>query len=271
MKHILKQRMNINESERSRILGLHDNFRTNVGGFLHEQNMDETTKFFADQKTKFNNFPDGKVVAYGNTFGYEVVNTDGTKYILLPNGNSAVDNGTGYKESLGYSWTKTPYMAQVSTQGTVTPSQGTVTPSQGTVTPSQGTVTPPQGTTVQGTTAQGTTVQGTTAQGTTAQGTTAQGTTAQGTTKTVSFDDLASDKDLRQGNRKDAIAKRKTSRQEQRDRKTRVENCTTAINNYATYKLDTKPDTDPNKVKYVTYLKTNCADLDEIDLTMVGL
>jgi hypothetical protein len=266
MKHILKQRMNINESERSRILGLHDNFRTNVGGFLHEQNMDETTKFFADQKTKFNNFPDGKVVAYGNTFGYEVVNTDGTKYILLPNGNSAVDNGTGYKESLGYSWTKTPYMAQVSTQGTVTPSQGTVTPSQGTVTPSQGTVTPPQGTTVQGTT-----VQGTTAQGTTAQGTTAQGTTAQGTTKTVSFDDLASDKDLRQGNRKDAIAKRKTSRQEQRDRKTRVENCTTAINNYATYKLDTKPDTDPNKVKYVTYLKTNCADLDEIDLTMVGL
>jgi hypothetical protein len=241
--------MNINESERSRILGLHDNFRTNVGGFLHEQNMDEATKFFADQKTKFNNFPDGKVVPYGNTFGYEVVNTDGTKYILLPNGNSAVDNGTGYKESLGYSWTKTPYMAQVSTQGTVTPSQGTVTPSQGT--PAQGT--PVQGTTVQGTTAQGTPVQGTPVQ------------------KTVSFDDLASDKDLRQGNRKEAIAKRKTSRQEQRDRKTRVENCTTAINNYATYKLDTKPDTDPNKVKYVTYLKTNCADLDEIDLTMVGL
>ena len=115
MKHILKQRMIINESERSRILGLHDTFRNKVGGFLHEQNMDEATKFFMDQKTKFNKFPDGKVVPYGNTFGYEVVNADGTKFMLLPNGTSVVDNGTGYKESVGYSWTKTPYVASVNT------------------------------------------------------------------------------------------------------------------------------------------------------------
>jgi hypothetical protein len=118
MKHILKQRMIINESERSRILGLHDTFRNKVGGFLHEQNMDEATKFFMDQKTKFNKFPDGKVVPYGNTFGYEVVNTDGTKFMLLPNGTSVVDNGTGYKESTGYSWTKTPYVASAAVNTT---------------------------------------------------------------------------------------------------------------------------------------------------------
>ena len=114
----MKQRMIINESERSRILGLHDTFRNKVGGFLHEQNMDEATKFFMDQKTKFNKFPDGKVVPYGNTFGYEVVNTDGTKFMLLPNGTSVVDNGTGYKESTGYSWTKTPYVASAAVNTT---------------------------------------------------------------------------------------------------------------------------------------------------------
>ena len=127
MKHILKERMIISESEKSRILGIHDKYRKTMGGFLHEQNMDEATKFFADQKTKFNNFPDGKVVPYGNTFGYEVVNTDGTKYILLPNGSSLTDNGTGYKESTGYSWTKTPYVAApTGTATTSTTPTGTV-------------------------------------------------------------------------------------------------------------------------------------------------
>lgn len=114
MKHILRERMIINESERSRILGLHDNFRKTMGGFLHEQNMDEATKFFESQKTKFNKFPiNGKVVPYENTFGYEVVNADKTKYILLPNGTAVIDNasGTGYKPLAGYTWTKSPYVA----------------------------------------------------------------------------------------------------------------------------------------------------------------
>ena len=114
MKHILRERMIINESERSRILGLHDNFRRTMGGFLHEQNMDEATKFFESQKTKFNKFPiNGKVVPYENTFGYEVVNADKTKYILLPNGTAVIDNasGTGYKPLAGYTWTKSPYVA----------------------------------------------------------------------------------------------------------------------------------------------------------------
>ena len=113
MKHILRERMIINESERSRILGLHDNFRRTMGGFLHEQNMDEATKFFESQKTKFNKFPiNGKVVPYENTFGYEVVNADKTKYILLPNGTAVIDGtGTGYKPLAGYTWTKSPYVA----------------------------------------------------------------------------------------------------------------------------------------------------------------
>ena len=116
MKHILKQRMIINESERLRILGLHNNLRKTMGGFLHEQNMDEATKFFEDQKTKFNKFPShGKVVAYENTFGYEVSNTDGTKYILLPNGTAVVDNGNGYKLLAGYTWTKSVYVDQIKT------------------------------------------------------------------------------------------------------------------------------------------------------------
>jgi hypothetical protein len=223
MKHILKQRMIINESERSRIIGLHDNLRTNVGGFLHEQSMDEATKFFADQKTKFNNFPDGKVVPYGNTFGYEVENTDGTKYILLPNGSSAVNNGTGYKESLGYSWTKTPYAAQATTQGTAT---------------------------------------------------TQAPTTTQPTTQSpVSFENLATDKDLRQGARQETITKRKTGRQEQRDRKTRVKNCTSALTTYTNNKLDLKPDADPNKQQFREYFKANCMDLNgnEINLSSIGI
>jgi hypothetical protein len=114
MKHILRERMIINESERSRILGLHDNFRKTMGGFLHEQNMDEATKFFESQKTKYNKFPiNGKVVPYDKTFGYEVANADGTKYILLPNGTAVVDNdGTGYKPLAGYIWTKSPYVAK---------------------------------------------------------------------------------------------------------------------------------------------------------------
>ena len=214
----------MNKSEKSRILSLHENLRVNDSNLLMEQDSESITKYFEEQKKKYSNFPDGKVVPItGGGFGYQTNNG----VILYPDGTAYNANGIKAVEK----WTDEPYVIGSTTQGAAD-SMPTGTP---------------------------------------AQGTPAQGTPAQKTPKTVSFDDLASDKDLRQGNRKEAIAKRKTGRQEQRDRKTRVENCTTAINNYTTYKLDSKPDTDPDKVKYVTFLKTNCADLDEIDLTMVGL
>ena len=211
MRHILKERMIISESERLRILGVHDNLRKNVGGFLHEQTVDEATKFFTDQKTKFKNFPEGKVVPNGNTFGYEIINTDGTKYILLPNGKSLIDNGTGYKEAAGYTWTNTPYSVGSTTQKT--------------------------------------------------------------TQAPVSFENLATDKALRQGARQERITKRKTGRQEKRDRKTRIKNCTTALTNYTNYKLALKPDTDPNKQQYREFFKTNCMDLNgnEINLSSLKL
>ena len=209
----------MNESEKSRILSLHENLRVINSNLIMEQDIDAITKYFEEQKKKYSDFPDGKVVPItGGGFGYQTNNG----IILYPDGTAYNANGIKAVEK----WTDEPYVIGSTTQGAA---DGMPT------------------------------------------GTPAQGTPAQGTPKTVSFDDLASDKDLRQGNRKDAIAKRKTGRQEQRDRKTRVENCTTAINNYTTYKLDSKPDTDPDKVKYVTFLKTNCTDLDEIDLTMVGL
>jgi hypothetical protein len=211
MRHILKERMIISESERLRILGVHDNLRKNVGGFLHEQTVDEATKFFTDQKTKFKNFPEGKVVPNGNTFGYEIINTDGTKYILLPNGKSLIDNGTGYKEAAGYTWTNTPYSVGSTTQKT--------------------------------------------------------------TQAPVSFENLSTDKALRQGARQERITKRKTGRQEQKDRKTRIKNCTTALTNYTNYKLALKPDTDPNKQQYREFFKTNCMDLNgnEINLSSLKL
>jgi hypothetical protein len=228
------RRILMNESEKSRILSLHENLRVINSNLIMEQDIDAITKYFEEQKKKYSDFPDGKVVPItGGGFGYQTNNG----IILYPDGTAYNANGIKAVEK----WTDEPYVIGSTTQGAAD-SMPTGTPAQGTP-----------------------------AQGTPAQGTPAQGTPSQGTPKTVSFDDLASDKDLRQGNRKDAIAKRKTGRQEQRDRKTRVENCTTAINNYTTYKLDSKPDTDPDKVKYVTFLKTNCTDLDEIDLTMVGL
>ena len=214
----------MNENEKSRILSLHENLRVNDSNLLMEQDSESITKYFEEQKKKYSNFPDGKVVPItGGGFGYQTNNG----VLLYPDGTAYNANGIKAVEK----WTDEPYVIGSTTQGAAD-SMPTGTP---------------------------------------AQGTPAQGTPAQKTPKTVSFDDLASDKDLRQGNRKEAIAKRKTGIQEQRDRKTRVENCTTAINNYTTYKLDSKPDTDPDKVKYITFLKTNCADLDEIDLTMIGL
>jgi hypothetical protein len=111
MKHILKQRMMINESEKNRILGLHEITRKKSLGILTEATIDDATKYFEGEKAKFTDFPTtGKVVPYNNSFGYEVTNPDGTKYILMLDNTAYIDNGTGYKLSQGYKWTDTPYV-----------------------------------------------------------------------------------------------------------------------------------------------------------------
>lgn len=109
----MRQRIIISESEKRSILGLHESLNKRPYGLLTEATQEDVTSFFASQKSKFKNFPDGKVISYKNgdfEFGYEVVNADGTKYILIPNGKAVVDNGTGYKEQPNYNWTKVPFM-----------------------------------------------------------------------------------------------------------------------------------------------------------------
>jgi len=109
----MRQRIIISESEKRSILGLHESLNKRPYGLLTEATQEDVTSFFTGQKSKFKNFPDGKVISYKNgdfEFGYEVVNADGTKYVLIPNGKAVVDNGTGYKEQPNYNWTKMPFM-----------------------------------------------------------------------------------------------------------------------------------------------------------------
>lgn len=109
----MRQRIIISESEKRSILGLHESLNKKPYGLLTEATQEDITTFFSGQKSKFKNFPDGKVVPYKNgefEFGYEVVNSDGTKYILVPNGKAVVDNGTGYKEQPNYTWTKSSFI-----------------------------------------------------------------------------------------------------------------------------------------------------------------
>lgn len=109
----MKQRMIISESEKRSILLQHKSDNRRRYGLLTEATQEDLTNFFTGQKSMFKNFPDGKIVPYKNgefEFGYEVLNADGTKYILIPNGMAVVDNGTGYKEQPNYTWTKMPFM-----------------------------------------------------------------------------------------------------------------------------------------------------------------
>jgi len=109
----------ISESEKRRILGLHENTIRKEFNLIMEQSSEELKKFFEGQKTKFKNFPDGIIVPYNSgvyEFGYEVKNGDGTKYILIPDGTAAVDNGTGYKVQPNYTWTKSGYIDKMATK-----------------------------------------------------------------------------------------------------------------------------------------------------------
>ena len=216
----------MNESEKSRILSLHENLRVNDSNLLMEQDSESITKYFEEQKKKYSNFPDGKVVPIpGGGFGYQTNNG----ITLYPDGTAYNSNGLRSVEK----WTDEPYVI--------------------------------------GSTTQGSTTQGATTQGSTTQGATTQGATTQGASKTVSFDDLATDKELRRGNRREVINQRREDKKQQSDRKTRIEKCTTAINNYTTNNLSAKPNTDPDKQQYIAFFKANCADLEEINLKIVGL
>ena len=196
----------MNESEKSRILSLHENLRVNDSNLLMEQDSESITKYFEEQKKKYSNFPDGKVVPIpGGGFGYQTNNG----ITLYPDGTAYNSNGLRSVEK----WTDEPYVI----------------------------------------------------------GATTQGATTQGASKTVSFDDLATDKELRRGNRREVINQRREDKKQQSDRKTRIEKCTTAINNYTTNNLSAKPNTDPDKQQYIAFFKANCADLEEINLKIVGL
>jgi hypothetical protein len=220
------RRILMNESEKSRILSLHENLRVNDSNLLMEQDSESITKYFEEQKKKYSNFPDGKVVPIpGGGFGYQTNNG----ITLYPDGTAYNSNGLRSVEK----WTDEPYVIGATTQGATT--------------------------------------QGATTQGATTQGATTQGATTQGASKTVSFDDLATDKELRRGNRREVINQRREDKKQQSDRKTRIEKCTTAINNYTTNNLSAKPNTDPDKQQYIAFFKANCADLEEINLKIVGL
>jgi hypothetical protein len=225
------RRILMNESEKSRILSLHENLRVNDSNLLMEQDSESITKYFEEQKKKYSNFPDGKVVPIpGGGFGYQTNNG----ITLYPDGTAYNSKGLRSVEK----WTDEPYVIGATTQGSTT---------------------------------QGATTQGATTQGATTQGATTQGATTQGASKTVSFDDLATDKELRRGNRREVINQRREDKKQQSDRKTRIEKCTTAINNYTTNNLSAKPNTDPDKQQYIAFFKANCADLEEINLKIVGL
>jgi len=121
----------INESEKNRILGLHEITRKKSLGILTEATIEDATKYFEGEKAKFTDFPTtGKVVPYNNSFGYEVTNPDGTKYILMLDNTAYIDNGTGYKLSQGYKWTDTPYVEP--TQGFTATSNTNTDPSKNT-------------------------------------------------------------------------------------------------------------------------------------------
>lgn len=109
----------ISESEKRRILGLHENTIRKEFNLIMEQSSEELKKFFEGQKTKFKNFPDGIIVPYNSgvyEFGYEVKNGDGTKYLLIPDGTAVVDNGSGYKVQPNYTWTKSGYIDKMATK-----------------------------------------------------------------------------------------------------------------------------------------------------------
>ena len=221
----------ISESEKRRILNLHENVIREEFNLIMEQSSEELKKFFEDQKTKFRNFPEGTIIPYNSgiyEFGYEVKNNDGSKYVLIPDGTAAVDNGSGYKVQPNYTWTKNEYSYKMPTKPlqSIQLSTDKLTDLKPNLNPNS---TP------------------------------------------VSFDNLATDSELRKSNFITKRAEKKDARNQLKDSKTKVKQCMTAFNNYIKFNLGSKGNTDVNKQKYSNFLKTNCAGLDEINLASIGL
>jgi hypothetical protein len=216
----------ISESEKKRILNLHENVIREEFNLIMEQSSEELKKFFEDQKTKFRNFPEGTIIPYNSgiyEFGYEVKNADGSKYILIPDGTAAVDNGTGYKVQPNYTWTKNEYSYKMPTK----PLQSI-------------------------------------------QLSTDKLTDLKPNLNPVSFDNLATDSELKKLNRITNKTERIDNRQQLKNSKTKVKQCMTAFNNYIKFNLGSKKGS-KDELQYSNFLKTNCAGLDEINLASLGL
>jgi hypothetical protein len=193
-----------------------------------EQDSETTTKYLEEQKKKYSNFPDGKVVPVEGGFAYQTNNG----IFLYPNGTAYNSQGVKSTEN----WTDEPYVVTPTSTGQATTATG------------------------QATTATG--------QATTATG---QATGSQPTVKPVSFQSLPTEKDLRQSARDEERTKRSNTKQQLKDKETKIKNCKTTIDNYLKFNLGSKPDTDATKQQHLNYLKANCTDVEEINLKLVGL
>jgi hypothetical protein len=155
----------------------------------------------------------------------KVIPVEGGFAYQTNNGILLYPNGTAYN-SIGVksteNWTDEPYVV------TTTPSQATTT-STDQVTTSTG-----QATTD-----------------------TSPTTSPQPTVKPVSFEDLPSEKDIRQSNRLEDRTNRRGTKQQLKDNETRIKNCTEAIDRYIKGNLGSKPDTDNTKQEYVKYCFEN--------------
>ena len=117
------KRILIGESEKSRILSLHENLKTESSKLLMEQDSETTTKYFEEQKKKYSNFPDGKVVPVEGGFAYQTNNG----IFLYPNGTAYNSQGVKSTEN----WTDEPYVAVTTATGQATTATGQVTTATG--------------------------------------------------------------------------------------------------------------------------------------------
>jgi hypothetical protein len=132
------KRILIGESEKSRILSLHENLKEERSKMLMEQDSESITKYFEDQKKKYSNFPDGKVVPVEGGFAYQTNNG----IFLYPNGTAYNSRGVKSTEN----WTDEPYVVPTATtatgQATTATGQATTATGQSTTSPSQPTIRP---------------------------------------------------------------------------------------------------------------------------------
>jgi hypothetical protein len=129
------KRILIGESEKSRILSLHENLKTESSKLLMEQDSETTTKYFEEQKKKYANFPEGKVIPVEGGFAYQTNNG----ILLYPNGTAYNNRGVKSTEN----WTDEPYVMPTATtstgQATTATGQATTATGQATTTTGQAT------------------------------------------------------------------------------------------------------------------------------------